>query len=145
LSDPFAYCAAVGTIDAPDGRYAGPPVPESVARGLKVALKEPADAPSSFFLQGTVWRCMEGKVYACNQGANIPCLDKADTNRSPNPDMIQYCRANPTSEFIPRAYIRRSTTYGWRCRNGTAEVAGVVAHPDQRGFVAEYWVEVSPN
>jgi hypothetical protein len=32
FSDPFAYCAAVGTIDAPDARYTGPKVPEVVAR-----------------------------------------------------------------------------------------------------------------
>ncbi len=25
-SDPFAYCAAVGTIDAPDARYTGPKI-----------------------------------------------------------------------------------------------------------------------
>jgi hypothetical protein len=28
FSDPFAYCAAVGTIDAPDARYTGPRVPD---------------------------------------------------------------------------------------------------------------------
>jgi hypothetical protein len=28
FTDPFAYCAALGTIDAPDSRYTGPKVPE---------------------------------------------------------------------------------------------------------------------
>src|SRR5215510_4570357 len=37
FTDPFAYCAAVGTIDTPDSRYAGPKVPEAVARGLQRA------------------------------------------------------------------------------------------------------------
>ncbi|MGC9335618.1 MAG: hypothetical protein ACP5JJ_15830, partial [Anaerolineae bacterium] len=32
-ADPFAYCAAVGTVDAPDANYTGPAVPESVAQG----------------------------------------------------------------------------------------------------------------
>jgi ABC-type phosphate transport system substrate-binding protein len=27
-ADPFAYCAAVGTIDAPDASFTGPAVPE---------------------------------------------------------------------------------------------------------------------
>jgi hypothetical protein len=33
FTDPFAYCAAVGTVDAPDSRYTGPKVPEAVAQG----------------------------------------------------------------------------------------------------------------
>jgi hypothetical protein len=34
FSDPFAYCAAVGTADTPGPRYTGPAMPEAVARGL---------------------------------------------------------------------------------------------------------------
>ncbi len=32
--DPFAYCAAVGTIDVPDARYVGERVPDPVVRGM---------------------------------------------------------------------------------------------------------------
>ncbi|HWI61124.1 MAG TPA: hypothetical protein VNT75_04785, partial [Symbiobacteriaceae bacterium] len=34
-TDPFAYCAAVGTIDAPDSRYIGEKVPMRIAKGLQ--------------------------------------------------------------------------------------------------------------
>src|SRR5664280_2603081 len=37
-TDPFAYCAAVGTIDAPDSRYTGDPIPLMIIQGyLKAA------------------------------------------------------------------------------------------------------------
>ena len=35
--DPFAYCAAVGTVDAPDRRHTGPALPPTIARGLQKA------------------------------------------------------------------------------------------------------------
>jgi hypothetical protein len=31
-TDPFAYCATVGTIDMPDARYTGPQMPDAVVR-----------------------------------------------------------------------------------------------------------------
>jgi len=37
-TDPFAYCSAVGTIDAPDSRYTGDPVSLAIIQGyLKAA------------------------------------------------------------------------------------------------------------
>jgi hypothetical protein len=45
FDDRFAYCACVGTIDAPDARYTGPAMPAAVAHGLRAALVLPADAP----------------------------------------------------------------------------------------------------
>jgi hypothetical protein len=41
FGDPFASCAVLGTIDAPDSRYIGPKVPEVVAQGLKKAFGAP--------------------------------------------------------------------------------------------------------
>src|SRR5215213_4012987 len=34
-SDPFAYCAAVGTLDEPDARYTGEAVPDVIAEGIR--------------------------------------------------------------------------------------------------------------
>jgi hypothetical protein len=74
--DPFAYCAAVGSIGTPDARYTGPAMPDAVARGLKAALALPADAPSAPLVRSSIWRCMNGKVYACTVGANLPCAER---------------------------------------------------------------------
>jgi hypothetical protein len=32
-NDPFAYCAAVETIDTPDGRYSGAKMPDAIIQG----------------------------------------------------------------------------------------------------------------
>jgi hypothetical protein len=100
FADPFAYCAAVGTIDAPDARYTGARMPESIARGLKQALGAPAGAPLTPFLEHSFWRCMDGQVYACTVGANIPCQEKADTSGTPTAAMADFCRSRPGQDVI---------------------------------------------
>src|SRR5687767_2342484 len=72
FDDPFAYCAAVGTIDPPDARYTGPALPEAVARGLQAALGLPARSRGEPLPGDWTWRCMDGEVYACAVGANLP-------------------------------------------------------------------------
>ena len=47
-SDPFAYCAAVGTVDTPDNRYTGPKINQAIIDGYKkaaglMASTEPMD------------------------------------------------------------------------------------------------------
>src|SRR5690606_14337260 len=101
FTDPFAYCKAVGTIDEPDGRYTGPKMPESLAAALRDRFKAPRDASLEAFVKNSFWRCMDGKVYACNVGANIPCQEKADASREPNAGMIDYCKTNPFEDHIP--------------------------------------------
>ncbi len=142
-SDPFSYCAAVGTIDSPDGRYVGPPVPQAIAQGLRAAFGLPATAPLDPFYRGTFWRCMNGKVYACNVGANLPCEEKANTSRAPSPAMVQYCQENPNSDFIPAYVTGRATVYTWRCAAGVAQIARQVTEPDGRGFLKLFWHEIA--
>ena len=94
-SDPFAYCAAVGTVDTPDVRYTGPRMPDAVAQGLKKASGASADAPIEMFTTGAYWRCMDGKVYACTVGANLPCDSKANTDKTPTQPEFDFCRGQP--------------------------------------------------
>src|SRR5512140_1191340 len=63
FTDPFAYCAAVGTIDKPDVRYTGPQVPDAIISGFKKAAGlEASTEPSDVFKKATIWRCMASKV-----------------------------------------------------------------------------------
>jgi hypothetical protein len=144
FTDPFAYCAAVGTIDAPDSRYTGPKVPEAVARGLKKASGAPANAPLESFLRNTFWRCMDGRVYACTVGANLPCQERADTSRQPGQSVIDFCKNNPHAEVIPAVVTGRTTVYEWKCTNAVPEVVRQFAHPDARGFLSNIWYAI-PN
>ena len=107
-SDPFTYCAAVGTVDAPDARYNGPEMPDSVIQGLIQQGIVSADAPAEF-LKSAVWRCMDGEVWVCHFGANLPCQEKADTSQVPTSEMEDFCEANPTADTIPAAVTGRAT------------------------------------
>jgi hypothetical protein len=143
-ADPFAYCAAVGTIDAPDASYTGAQFPVSVAQGLQTALNAP-DTPLEVLQNGSSWRCMDGEVYACFVGANLPCDAAANTDQTPTQEEIDFCRANPDSDFIPAAVTGRETVYEWRCRDGAPEIVQQLFHPDAQGFLSEFWHRLSSN
>ncbi|MBN1135772.1 MAG: hypothetical protein JXM73_04260 [Anaerolineae bacterium] len=143
-ADPFAYCAAVGIIDTPGADYTGPQVPESVAQGLQKALNAP-DTPLDILQAGSSWRCMDGDVYACFVGANLPCEAQANTDRTPTQEEIDFCQANPSSDFIPAVVTGRETVYEWRCRDGAPEIVKQVFQPDAQGFLSEIWYKLSPE
>jgi hypothetical protein len=144
-ADPFSYCAAVGTIDVPDGRYTGPAVPDAIAQGVKNASGASADAPLDIFKQGTSWRCMDGKVYACFVGANLPCDSKANTDKTPTSAETDYCKSNPNSDFIPAAVTGHDTIYAWRCNQETPAIDKQVFHVDSQGYIQEIWYQLAPQ
>jgi hypothetical protein len=135
-----------GTIDAPDARYAGPAMPQAVARGLKAALNLPAAAPSGPILANSRWRCMDGKVYACTVGANLPCSEKADTGREPSPALVDFCRRNFGAEVVvPMAVTGRATVFEWRCTGAVPAIVRQFAQPDAAGYIAGIWYEIAPR
>ena len=142
--DPFAYCTAVGTMDTPDARYTGPKVPEDIARGLQKAFNAP-ETPLDVLAGGSFWRCMDGRVYACFVGANLPCEAKANTDRTPTQEEKDFCQQNPDADFIPMVVTGRETIYEWRCNNGVPEIVREFAQPDARGFLSHIWYEISPD
>ena len=114
FADPFAYCAAVGTVDGPDARYRGPQVPDEVIDGFKLAARlEASTEPMEMFKKTTIWRCMGGRVYTCNFGANLPCDAKANTDRTPTQALADFCGANPGSDVIPMSVTGHDTIYSW--------------------------------
>ena len=143
--DPFAYCAAVGTIDTPDSRYVGPKIPDTIVLRLKEAFGAPEGIPRDVFERVTYWRCMGGKVYACNVGANLPCTEKADTSRVPNQGMNEWCKSNPDSDFIPAYASGRSTVYEWKCTAGEAQIVKEINKPDAAGYISNIWYEIGPK
>jgi hypothetical protein len=145
FSDPFAYCGTVGTIDTPDARYVGPKVPDAIAKGLQKASGAAADAPLNIFSQNSYWRCMNGKVYGCFVGANLPCMAKADTSRTPTAGETDFCKANPNADAVPAVVTGRETVYEWRCTNGSPEVVRQVFTPDARDFLSAFWYELAPG
>lgn len=143
-SDPFSYCAAVGTIDTPDSRYSGPAIPDAIAQGLKTASGASADAPLEIFKNGSYWRCMNGKVYACFVGANLPCDSKANTDKTPTSAEADFCKNNLNSDFIPAAVTGHDTIYAWRCNQDAPVIDKQVFHVDSQGYIQEIWYQISP-
>ncbi|MBX3016233.1 MAG: DUF333 domain-containing protein, partial [Caldilineaceae bacterium] len=144
FTDPFAYCAAVGTIDAPDARYTGEQPPAAVIAGLRAALNAPADTPADLYQAGTFWRCAAGQVKACFIGANLPCEEKADLSETPNEGTVAFCKENPTAESVPAVATGRATVFAWRCVNGTPEQGDQVFQADDQGFIADFWYVLDP-
>jgi hypothetical protein len=144
FADPFAYCAAVGTIDAPDPRYTGPKMPEAVAHGMKTALDLPAEAPDAPLARNSVWRCMDGEVYACTVGANLPCSEEADMGRQPGAALVDFCRQNPDAEVIPMAVTGRATVFQWRCAGELPAIVRQFAQADAAGYLANIWYAIDP-
>ncbi|MFH1485139.1 MAG: hypothetical protein ABIH46_03625 [Chloroflexota bacterium] len=136
FNDPFAYCAACGTIDQPDSRYTGPSI-TAVAKGSILRVWP------SFWEHTIRWRCMDGRVLVCDIGANNPCW-KVDTSREPNQGMAQYCQHNPEANFIPAVITGHSTIYRWACQRGLPVIVGQIFTVDSRGFASELWHEISP-
>ena len=139
IADPWTYCKAVGTIDAPDARYVGPANPEAVALSLFRSQVSPDKPMDPQVVKSTTWRCVDGKVLACNFGANIPCRDKANTDKTPTAGMNEFCTANPNSDFIPMAVTGHNTIYAWKCVNATPTIDRQVTEADAQGFVANVW------
>jgi len=145
FADPFSYCAAVGTIDQADDRYSGPKITGQVIQGyLKAAGLTSTTEPSDMLEKATIWRCMDGKVYACNFGANLPCASKANTSQAPTQAMADYCKENQDSDFIPMYITGHETIYSWHCVKDVPQTLDQVDQADAQGYLQSIWYLVKP-
>lgn len=142
-NDPFAYCASINTVDAPDVRYTGDKIPQVIVRGLRQTLDVPSNAPDDLFSRGSSWRCMNGEVYACNVGANLPCESKANVDKNPTEAEKDFCSKNPNAD-IPEAVTGHDTLFEWRCNNFTPRAGRQIFHVDARGYISEIWHKITP-
>jgi len=138
-TDPFAFCQYAGNADTPGPLYTGPKMTEPLANALKKASGAAPDAPLDMFMQASSWRCMDGKVYACFVGANLPCDSKANTDPAPTSAETDFCKANPASDFIPAVVTGHETVFEWRCKGGKPETGKQVWQVDARGYIADIW------
>jgi hypothetical protein len=142
-ADPFAYCAAVGTIAKPDASYTGEAVPDSIILGYKKAAGlESSTEPSDMWKKATIWRCMNKQVYACNFGANLPCDSKANTSQTPTQAMADFCKENQNSDFIPMAVTGHDTIFAWKCSGDQPQVDKQVSQVDEAGYIKEIWYQI---
>jgi hypothetical protein len=139
LSDPEAYCKAVGSIDEPDSRYQGPAVTPTMARAFNttVAALE-IDQGGGKKLSRLEWRCMDGVVLACVT-LNSPVCGKHSL--AINEPMREFCRQSP-NQNIPAAVAGRAPVE-WKCAGATPVIGRVFGKLDSRGFDEGAWKRVA--
>jgi hypothetical protein len=148
FTDPFAYCAAVGTVDKEvrwddpsaseaglgllDDRWDGPAMPDVIKERLGGA------PPFGSF----VWRCFEGKVMACTVAAHNWC-GTADTSLQPSTGTMDTCRNS--GMFVGQDPFLKANIYVWDCQGGRVIMVGQKElSVDTRGFLAENWRQLEP-
>ncbi|MBO0733437.1 MAG: hypothetical protein J2P49_03810 [Methylocapsa sp.] len=94
-------------------------------------------ASSNYIKETTSFRCMNGKVWLCNLGANLNC-GKADSRRT-SAGAAVFCRQNPGSDVVPMAATGHDTIYEWKCVGNEARIFRQVETVDPRGFTTENW------
>lgn len=126
--DGSAHCRVRRNDDSV--RSVPPSMAERAARALDVRQAEILENPERF-----VYRCMNGKTWACDHGANITCA-KADARKRMQ-SVDDYCKSNPDG-FVPMYVTGHGSIHSWKCENGKALIADS-QRVDERGFVAEHW------
>lgn len=135
---PFAYCGQAGSVDQPGPPYVGPDHPTEVFLVLADLTGLPSDAPERTTTPEFEWRCMDGFVYACTYGPNLPC-GRADLSSRPTAEMIAFCARHYDGTPIPGSLVGHQTIYGWLCRGDTPATTHQKYQVDSRGFVASFW------
>lgn len=136
-TDPFAWCEHQGTTEAKIGGQFTPLLAEAmVAQGLVSA-----DAPAQV-QEANAWRCMDGSVWVCPLGANLPCAEKADLSREPTPAMSAWCNDSPGAA-IPAYVTGRATVYNWTCDGTNPVIEKQLGTADKAGYLAEFWYRLN--
>jgi hypothetical protein len=144
LTDPFTYCASVGNADVPGLPYKGPRVPPILVKMVRKAFGISPMATDKWVKEEVRWRCMNGRVWVCFGGANIPCMVKANTSDRPTPQMVAFCKTHPHALKIPVNVRGRATVYEWRCEDGKPQIVKEIYTPDSRGFISQFWRPLPP-
>ena len=132
--DVRANCSKVGTDDRVQ------PIPNSLIRAARRIFDIPAEAPDSFVQASTSVRCMMGRAWLCNYGANLVC-DKADVSRN-SPGAEEFCKQNPDSIGVPMSATGHATIFEWKCVGQQPRITGQTTSIDARGFIAGNWKQL---
>ena len=99
-----------------------------------------ADAPAALVQKSTSYRCMSGKVWLSNYGANLVCGKANATRRSPGAS--EFCKANPGSDVVPMAATGHDTIFEWKCAGKVAKISKQIETVDPRGFLTRNWKQL---
>lgn len=126
-----ARCAKAGDDDKLT------PIPAALVPQARQLFGFSPQTPNAVIRKGTSYRCMGGKAWLCNVGANLVC-GKANAAQS-LPGATAFCKQNPGADVVPMAATGHDTIYEWKCVGSNARIARQVVNVDSRGFIAENW------
>jgi hypothetical protein len=129
--DVGARCAKIGNDDK------AKPIPAALVPQARQLFGFSKETPNAFIRNGTSYRCMDGKAWLCNVGANLVC-SKANASKS-LPGATAFCKDNPGSDIIPMAATGHDTIYEWKCVGPKAQIVRQIVAVDPRGFIADNW------
>lgn len=138
--DPWQYCLAAVTVNAPGEEYTGSPSPEAIRESVfRMLMIAEADRPS----HNVIWRCLDGQVMGCDATASQDCLTSYSLDQTPSSAAVEEC-AKPDMEGIvlPAAVAGRETPYEWSCVNGEPTITGQGISIDEQGFNLLIWFPV---
>jgi hypothetical protein len=128
--DLSAHCASVGNDDRVQ------PIPAELVPATRQALGLGSAEPDASLQASTVFRCMSGKVWLCNHGANLTCA-KGDVHRV-SKGATAWCKDHPGADVVPMVATGHTTIHTWTCVGSVARIkqSGKL---DARGFIANQW------
>lgn len=115
------------------------PIPAALVPEARRLFGTP-DSPSAYIRKSTSFRCMRGKVWLCNYGANLVC-GKANASRT-SAGATDFCKQNPGSDIVPMAATGHDTIYEWKCVGDEAHISRQIETVDPRGFITENWKQL---
>lgn len=134
FDDPFAYCAAVGTIDEPDGRWGGERIPSAIKNAFEITSNP------NVTIHDIPWRCVDESVKACLSWGTHWC---GRIRTEPNERVIEYCGSHANTDNAGgRALFGTDSAYFWGCRSGQPVIISNFYTVDSRGFAEEEWKTV---
>jgi hypothetical protein len=128
--DLSARCASVGNDDRVK------PIPAELVPAARQALGLGATASAASLQAGSVFRCMSGKVWLCNHGANLTCA-KGDVSRV-SKGATAWCKDHPGADVVPMVATGHATIHTWTCVGSAARIKQS-EKLDARGFIANQW------
>jgi len=119
----IAFCEAHPTLDFPGRQF-----------GDKSGETPPQIAKLGDPLQ---WRCMDGRVWVCEDSADGDWCSRKDASRKPSALLRQACRENPNKASFNFAEAHYSA-FDWRCKGARPVI--IQTYPlDGRGFFKASW------
>jgi hypothetical protein len=127
--DPSAHCASGN-----DDRVK--PIPAELVPAARQALGVGLEESDAALRAGAVYRCMSGKVWLCNHGANLTCA-KGDVSRV-SKGAAAWCKDHPGADVVPMVATGHVTIHAWTCVGSAARIKQS-EKLDPRGFIAGQW------